>query len=121
MKWIFLALVCGGLLVPAIATAGHLNGTLARELARQGQREICEREPACIGTHVGACARVTGDKFRCEMTETYGRRPKLRICKFNAAIALFIHTFRVRDGYIHCYNPAGELIAEGEVTQVHPV
>jgi hypothetical protein len=64
---------------------------------------------------------VTDAKFRCRVTETYGRGPHLRICRFNAVVALFERSFRVRDGYLRCYNPAGELVAEGEVTRVHPV
>ena len=114
-------LLCAGLLVPAIAAARHLDRTSAHRLASRGQREICEREPACVSSHIGACTRVADGKFRCRATETYGHRPNLRICKFYAVVALFVHTFRVRDGYVRCYNPAGELVAEGEVTHVHPV
>jgi hypothetical protein len=114
-------LLCLGLAIPAAALAGHLTPSFAHRLASQGQREICEREPACVKSQIGACTRVSDDKFRCGATETYGRAPNRRICKFNAVVALFVHTFRVRDGYIRCYNPAGELVAEGEVTHVHPV
>lgn len=110
-----------GLAVPAVALAGHLTPTLAYRLASQGQREICEREPACVRTKIGSCARVSDDKFSCRATETYGHAPNVRICKFNAVVALFTRSFRVRDGYVRCYNPAGELVAEGEVTHVHPV
>ena len=122
MKRTLLALfLCIGLVLPAMAVAGHLTPSFAKHLAKRGQREICEREPACRSSHIGACARVSDNKFHCRATETLGKSPNLRICKFNATVALFIHTFRVRDGYIHCYNQQGELVAEGEVTHVHPV
>lgn len=114
-------LLCLGLLVPAFAGASFLSPKQAHQLASRGQREICEREPACLSSHIGACTRVSSDKFRCAATEIYGHRPKVRICKFNAVVALFVSTFRVRDGYTRCYNPQGELVAEGEVTHVHPV
>jgi hypothetical protein len=113
--------LCIGLIVPAWAMAAHLSPSRAHELASRGQREICEREPACRSAHVGACTRVADTKFRCRVRETFGRPPNLRICRFNAVVALFRHSFRVRDGYIRCYNPAGELVVEGEVTRVHPV
>jgi hypothetical protein len=122
LKRTLLALfLCIGLVLPAIAVAGHLTPSSARKLATRGQREICEREPACRATHIGACSRVSDSKFRCRATETLGKSPNLRTCRFNAIVSLFVHTFRVRDGYIHCYNPQGELVAEGEVTHVHPV
>jgi len=113
--------VCIGLVLPAMALAGHLTPTMAKQLAKRGQRKICEREPACRGSNIGACTRVSDNKFSCRATETFGKPPNLRTCKFNAIVALFVKTFRVRDGYIHCYNPQGELVAEGPVTRVHPV
>jgi hypothetical protein len=117
-----LALLIAGLALPAVALAAHLSRADAQRLGSQLQREICEREPACDHAQLGPCARVTASKFRCKTVEVFGKRPNRRFCRFKAVVSLFDNeTIRVRDGYIHCYNEGGELVAEGPVANVHPV
>lgn len=119
---LFVLLIVAALALPAVALAAHMSRGEAQRYGRELQHEICEREPACDHARLGPCTRVGAAKFRCETVEVYGERPHRRFCRYKAVVAKFDNeTVRVRDGYSHCYNESGELVAEGPVANVHPV
>jgi hypothetical protein len=114
--------IVAALALPAAALAAHMSRGEAQRYGSQLQREICERESACYHARLGPCTRVTASKFRCKTVEVFGQRPNRRFCRYKAVVAKFDNeTVRVRDGYNHCYNEAGELVAEGPVANVHPI
>ena len=122
VRWAPLLAILVALALPAAALAAHLSRGEAQRYGRELQRQICEREPACDHATLGPCARVSASKFRCKTVEVFGQRPNRRFCRYKAVVAQFDNeTVRVRDGYNHCYNEAGELVAEGPVGNVKPI